>query len=291
MVSDIEVALQKCQEVAQQGYEMACNEQLFLRGIIADMRDSLESADDIQSVVYSRLPDDMVFRMHAKALWELEDLDEKLTQDLDLHRENLDEFHIVVFGRTMVGKSTLMEILTHGNGASIGKGGQRTTRDVRSYHWQGMRVTDVPGIGSFEGREDDRLAMEAAKTADLILFLVSDDAPQQDEAAKLAELRALGKPILVLMNVKLSLDGYPERKSILFKKLAKKMSDTDRLAEIEEQFRDFASVYEQDWSDIAFVHSHLNAAYIGDATRAADSELYELSNFSAVESFLLEKNP
>ena len=51
-----------------------------------------------------------------------------------------------------------------------------------------MKITDVPGIASFDGREDDRLALEAAKAADLILFLISDDGVQQEEAKNLAEL-------------------------------------------------------------------------------------------------------
>ena len=42
-------------------------------------------------------------------------------------------FAITLFGRTTAGKSTLMTILTHGDGSQIGNGSQRTTRDVRTY--------------------------------------------------------------------------------------------------------------------------------------------------------------
>lgn len=35
----------------------------------------------------------------------------------------------------------------------------------------------MPGIGAFEGEDDERIAFEAAKTADLIIFLITDDAP------------------------------------------------------------------------------------------------------------------
>lgn len=88
----------------------------------------------------------------------------------------MSKFSITLFGRTMAGKSTLMEILTEGNGETIGKGAQRTTRDVRKYTWNELEITDVPGIGAFEGEDDEQLAFEAAKTADLILFLITDDA-------------------------------------------------------------------------------------------------------------------
>lgn len=114
-------------------------------------------------------------------------------------------FSIVVYGRNEAGKSPFMEILTHGNGQSIGKGGQRTTLDVRDYFWNGLKITDVPGIFAFsldakEARVDESLALEAAKKADLILFLLTSDAPQPDEAEKLAQLRRLGKPVLGVIN-------------------------------------------------------------------------------------------
>ncbi len=39
-----------------------------------------------------------------------------------------------------------MEFLRHGDGSSVGKGAPRTTRDVRTYPWHGLDITDVPGI-------------------------------------------------------------------------------------------------------------------------------------------------
>ena len=52
-------------------------------------------------------------------------------------------FAITLFGRTTAGKSTLMTILTHGDGSQIGNGSQRTTRDVRTYDYHGLKVTEV----------------------------------------------------------------------------------------------------------------------------------------------------
>ena len=123
-------------------------------------------------------------------------------EDLQNLHDNLSKFSITLFGRTMAGKSTLMEILTEGDGTSIGKGAQRTTRDVRKYNWNGMEITDVPGIGAFEGEEDENIAFEAAKMADLILFLITDDAPQIAEAECFSKIVNLGKPIICIINVK-----------------------------------------------------------------------------------------
>lgn len=98
-------------------------------------------------------------------------------------------------------KSTLMEILTHGNGQSIGQGGQRTTLDVRDYFWNGLKITDVPGVCAFGGAVDETKALAAAKAADLIFFLIRSAGVQSDEAEKLAQLRNLGKPVLGVINL------------------------------------------------------------------------------------------
>ena len=212
------------------------------------------------------------------------EMDKELKQDLSYLQKQQKEFSVLVFGRTMVGKSTLMEIMTHGSGASIGNGSQRTTLDVRDYHWKGMKITDVPGIASFDGREDDRLALEAAKAADLILFLISDDGVQQEEAKNLAELRRLGKPVLGIINVKL---GITEQvRSLDMKRLRNKMAERERIETICNQFRQFAGNFQQDWGDLTFVPVHLKAAYLG---QDKNPELWEVSNFTEVEAYILSK--
>ncbi len=110
-------------------------------------------------------------------------------------------FNITVFSRTEAGKSTLMEILTEGEGKSIGLGGQRTTRDVRSYQWNGMKVVDVPGIEAYGGDADDKLAEASAIYADLILFLVRTSNPGNEEAQWYLKLQKKDKPIICVFNV------------------------------------------------------------------------------------------
>jgi predicted GTPase len=92
-----------------------------------------------------------------------------------------------------------MEILTHGKGESIGKEAQRTTRDVRTYTYKNLQITDVPGIAAFEGEDDENIAFDAAKKCDLILFLITDDAPQACEAECLNRILELGKPVICLI--------------------------------------------------------------------------------------------
>lgn len=283
MNSDIEKALHECQAYAQKGYDIANNTwNTIHQALLAEER-KVKKVDKQQGRI-SRLADEELIKKKKQGLASFMEMDKELKQDLSYLQKQQKEFSVLVFGRTMVGKSTLMEIMTHGSGASIGNGSQRTTLDVRDYHWQGMKITDVPGIASFDGREDDRLALEAAKAADLILFLISDDGVQQEEAKNLAELRRLGKPVLGIINVKL---GITEQvRSLDMKRLRNKMAERERIETICNQFRQFAGNFQQDWGDLTFVPVHLKAAYLG---QDKNPELWEVSNFTEVESYILSK--
>lgn len=283
MNNDIEEALHECQAYAQKGYDIANNTwNTIHQALLAEER-KVKKVDKQQGKI-SRLADEELIKKKKQGLASFMEMDKELKQDLSYLQKQQKEFSVLVFGRTMVGKSTLMEIMTHGSGASIGNGSQRTTLDVRDYHWQGMKITDVPGIASFDGREDDRLALEAAKAADLILFLISDDGVQQEEAKNLAELRRLGKPVLGIINVKL---GITEQvRSLDMKRLRNKMAERERIETICNQFRQFAGNFQQDWGDLTFVPVHLKAAYLG---QDKNPELWEVSNFTEVEAYILSK--
>lgn len=283
MNSDIEKALHECQAYAQKGYDIANNTWTNIHQALLAEERKVKKVDKQQGRI-SRLADEELIKKKKQGLASFMEMDQELKQDLSYLQKQQKEFSVLVFGRTMVGKSTLMEIMTHGSGASIGNGSQRTTLDVRDYHWKGMKITDVPGIASFDGREDDRLALEAAKAADLILFLISDDGVQQEEAKNLAELRRLGKPVLGIINVKL---GITEQvRSLDMKRLRNKMAERERIETICNQFRQFADNFQQDWGDLTFVPVHLKAAYLG---QDKNPELWEVSNFTEVESYILSK--
>lgn len=203
----------------------------------------------------------------------------------ELKKEKSD-FNIVLFGRTMAGKSTLMEILTQGDGDSIGKGAQRTTRDVRKYSWNNLTVVDVPGIAAFGGSEDDDIAFEAAKRADLIIFLITDDAPSPEEARGFAKIRALGKNVIILLNIKMNIGGVPND-LILNKKLSKRFSE-EHVQKIVEQFKDFGSKLTfQDWDSIPVVPVHLNLKYEGE--RFQNSSWIKMSNFGELEKLIINQ--
>ena len=283
---NLEEELQQCRKYAEEGYQLAIHQYNEIKDTIKDVSRKIDHADYEQNQM-QRIKNTQLLRRQQQNLNELVAYVDKIHDDIEMLRERQKDFTIIVYGRTMAGKSTLMEILTHGNGESIGRGTQRTTLDVRSYFWKGLKIFDVPGICSFGGAEDDKLAFEAAKSADLILFLLTDDAPQPDEAEALARLKSLGKPVLGIVNVKMAFDM--NRKKISLRNLEKKLADTERIDTICDQFKQFAVNHNQNWSDIPFVYTHLNAAFQSQIGCGNDEEVYKASNFPRVESFILDK--
>ncbi|MBQ4403288.1 MAG: 50S ribosome-binding GTPase [Selenomonadaceae bacterium] len=282
MSTSIERELERCRQSAEEGYKLAQENFSEIKATLLDAAISLDKIDREQNQV-KRLRNTELVETQKDELKRLINAVKPIGDDLENLRGRTKEFSIVVYGRTMAGKSTLMEILTHGNGQSIGKGAQRTTRDVRDYHWNGLKITDVPGICAFEGAADEKLALEAAKAADLILFLLTGDAPQPDEAACLAQLKNLGKPVLGVLNVKMRFNINDE---LDIEDLRDKLADTQKINETLRQFKEFAAIHNQDWSGIKFVATHLLSAYLAQDKNPA---VFKLSRFAEVERFILDK--
>ena len=288
--TQLQQALDKCRRSAREGYRIAKDNLDEIKGDIDEVSEDLEQhltslsngkiqTTDIKSQTQKQLQQVVseFYSLHGNSLTLLK---KKHAQ--------LDKFSIVLFGRTMSGKSTLMEILTNGDGSSIGKGGQRTTRDVRRYEWKGLEVTDVPGIAAFEGRDDEDRAFEAAEQSDLVLFLVTDDAPQDAEAECLARVRSLGKPILGICNVKTALNNAADR--LLF--LRRNWFDHKRrdLDAIVRQFYEFAEKYNPG-RRIRFVYTHLQSKFLSQQPeyKSQQNELKHASRFGYVEKQIISE--
>ncbi|MDQ7880335.1 GTPase [Microbacterium sp. QXD-8] len=111
-------------------------------------------------------------------------------------------FRIVLMGRTMAGKSTLFEFLTGGDGASVGRGGQRTTREshIGAVLGHDIEIVDTPGVGAMDGDADYEEAFSQVADADLILWVATNEATQERTGRALEQLGDYGKPILVALN-------------------------------------------------------------------------------------------
>lgn len=196
-------------------------------------------------------------------------------------------FNVTLFGQTMVGKSTLMSILTNDHEDAIGKGSQRTTLDVRTYKWKGLDVTDVPGINAFNGKEDEDRAFHAARKADLIVFMINDGEPSLDEARWLVRLKTeCDKPLLCLINCKselwddFSVDDFIESSS-------EYVMNPQRLDTIRQQFDEFIQKL-MPGRTVPFVAVQLLAEQLSRKPefRSVSSRLHKASCFERFERFL-----
>lgn len=283
--TDLKRVLDKCNETAKIGFKIASSEEKNISRALNIAQEKLQNV--IFDLNNSKCYVPGVTRILEKQLIDIKDSFGNLSilfkDDLIDLKENLSKFSITLFGRTMAGKSTLMEILTEGDGKSIGKGSQRTTKDIRTYLWNGLEITDVPGIGAFKGEEDEQIAFAAAKKADLILFLITDDAPQIVEAECFSKIVSLGKPIICIINVKTSIS---ENKSLkLTMRDINKGFDQGRLNAITKQFLNFSNKFGQDWGDVPFIYVHLKAAFIAQNMDYDENSqsLYELSKIDLLK--------
>lgn len=126
---------------------------------------------------------------------------------------------VVLMGRTMAGKSSLLSALSGAHFDRIGDGRQRFSRDVFTAiptMSDRIEVVDTPGVGARDGAEDFEMAFSAALHADLILWVASSDSLQKETARALRLIGVIGKPIIVVLNCRQSLDGVGRQKLLRF---------------------------------------------------------------------------
>lgn len=121
-----------------------------------------------------------------------------------LHSINKSEATVSLVGKTKSGKSTLFSLLSGTGKELIGrKGIQRTSKCVVVTHYKGIKVVDTPGLAAAnkKGDNDEKIAENACKDADNILFLMPNDT-YNDELKFIKNLVYMNKPISVLFNYK-----------------------------------------------------------------------------------------
>lgn len=289
-IIDLASALSESKQYAKRGYKLADDAVSLLKRTVDSVSKKLQ--ENINTLEKSNINERNITKSLSVQLASIKQNFEEMPYQLNIDLEALSKssFSITLFGRTMAGKSTLMEILTHGNGMSIGKGAQRTTRDVRTYSYKGMMITDVPGIAAFEGQEDEDIAFEAAKKSDLILFLITDDAPQASEAECLNKILRLGKPVICIINVKANIDLGTTNTKMFARDIQKKM-DMTRLDSIRSQFLEFGAQYGQNWDYLRFAYVHLKSAFLSQKTESENNgnDLYKLSRFGYLEKLIINE--
>lgn len=291
--NSIEAALQACSDANKQGYAEA---KVYLKGL-------KNSIDDASKIINECIEGMKKYHVNDESLvksirTQLQTVQTEFEQSYDDTLKNLEsksnmssKFNITLFGKTKAGKSTLMEILTHGDGSHMGKGGQRTTRDVRSYEWKGMTVTDVPGIDAYGGEEDDEKAEEAATYADLILFMITAGQPEGSEADWMVKLKKMDKPMLCVCNYKQSIgEGIDDFRLKRLLSNPKKLEERMNIEELVSQFNTFLK--EQLPNErVDFIITHLLAKFCSQQPEyeSKKTELEKISRFSYVEQSLINE--
>lgn len=277
-------AIQECKKVAATSSKEAKDNVAFIKESIVQANKEVESC--IKDISNQKIRDPEILsslknqlrRIKTTFVQEYDEVEQLVEKKI----KQSNQFNITLFGRTKVGKSTLMEILTNGDGRSIGKGGQRTTLNVRQYNWKGLTITDIPGIDAFQGETDDRLAFEAAKSADIVVFMISDGQPEATEADWLVRLKREDKPIICLCNAKRTLEDELDME--LFLDNPDDILKDERIKEIIAQFNAF--VQEQLPNEhINIIVSQLQARYLANKKEniAKRNELIKASRFGIIE--------
>ncbi|WP_326727638.1 GTPase [Streptomyces phaeochromogenes] len=194
---------------------------------------------------------------------------------------------IILMGRTMAGKSTLLAALTGGSAERIGDGRPRFSRDVfaaPAVDLHDVEIVDTPGVGARDGADDVAQAMAEVPGADLVLWVASNDSFQEETAQELRAVALRGKPVVVALNCRQPL-----------------VDDLDR----EEFLEDPASVFAEHEGHFKMIRSHLSAAAVrpvaevmlhAEAARQAradgdyGADLWEASRLSALLAVLEQES-
>lgn len=159
--------------------------------------------------------------------------------------------------------------------ADFATGMKETTSTIQWFDLGGMSWFDTPGIGSVTW-ENEMLAKEYVKNADLVIFACNSDAAgTRQEFAEMKQLYDMGKPILLLLTqsdtYESDIDDEGEEISILVPKCDKDRTDTEQYM--------IDTLKEQGMSDLLkYDILTVSAKLAVEAMGKNDEELFEQSN-------------
>lgn len=162
--------------------------------------------------------------------------------------------------------------------ADFATGMKETTSTIQWFDLGGMSWFDTPGIGSVTW-ENEMLAKEYVKNADLVIFACNSDAAgTRQEFAEMKQLYDTDKPILLLLTqsdtYESDIDDEGEEISILVPKCDKDRTDTEQYM--------IETLKEQGMSDLLKYNILTVSAKLAvEAIEKNDEKLFEQSNMGA----------
>ena len=206
----------------------------------------------------------------------------KRNANLDKQKRSLECFNVMLFGRTMAGKSTIREAITRGDGQTIGKGAQRTTRDVKEYEWNNLRIIDTPGFGAYNGQEDTKVAHEILEQSDVVLFMLNSDSIQESTFVELEHVHKLNKPLIFVINMKKDLENEGNRRRAL-KSPEKYIFKEEDIQAHTERLKKLSGRAGINPSTVRIIPIHAQAAFMATKIQGEEgSQLHELSRIDNV---------
>lgn len=134
---------------------------------------------------------------------QLQQIAETLTQSGRSLPRSDEPLRVVLLGRTQAGKSTLFSYLTGSDVSPVGHGAQRSTRSVVEMPMVGQSdvvVVDTPGVGALDGDEDREIALDAARNADIVVWVATSNSQPSETASALSQVARWGAPMLLVFN-------------------------------------------------------------------------------------------
>jgi hypothetical protein len=185
----------------------------------------------------------------------------------------------------MAGKSTVREAITRGDGQTIGKGAQRTTRDVQEYEWNNLRIIDTPGSEPITAR-DTQVAHEILEQSDVVLFMLNSDSIQESTFVELEHVHKLNKPLIFVLNMK-DLENEGNRRRAL-KNPEKYIFKEDEIQG--HTGRRFAGRVGINPGAVRIIPIHAQAAFLATTVPGEEgSQLHELSRIDRVLNALIKE--
>ncbi|TAF07120.1 MAG: hypothetical protein EAZ77_10825 [Nostocales cyanobacterium] len=290
--AEFKQALRKCSKMANPAYKISIRYAKKIEIVIKNLNNNIQVMS--QEILKAKGSEEFQFATKLKQIQSdiktlSEDSLEDLVISLDKKRKHLKNFTVSLFGRTKAGKSTLRETLTRGNGNTIGKGSQRTTRDVKEYFWQGLRLLDTPGIEAYQGNDDTNKANDIIDQSDIVLFLSSDDSVQPGEFQAMAQLQQINKYFAVILNVKHDISNDLEDLQ-MFIDIPEIVFDEDRVSQHKHHIKNHIQQY-LNLPNVDIVPIHAQAGFLSTKSEYQEysNQLWELSKIEELYSLISDQ--